>query len=1172
MGASARAGRRWRAIAFLALPGLVMVAADRAGATPPEPTPPTGGFSATPLTPSTDPPASSVPGTPPATDPPVTEPAPPTTEVTPTEVPSTDAPVAPEPSFTAETLTPYERVTGSRAPTSRLAETDPALLGRTDAEPVEVLVKLDYDSIATYAGDIEGLPATSPSVTGRDLTRATSAEVTYDSYIAGEEQSFAADLQATVPEATIGEALRTVYGGVRAVVPANRVADIAALPNVVAVQQDEMRQLLTDSSRDFIGATSLYPALGGDKNAGRGVIFGVLDSGAWPEHPSLADQGNLGRPPRRFGNTPRPCNFGDNPLTPAVDVFVCNNKLIGGQAFLSAYLSNPARAAAEVYKTARDSNGHGTHTGTTSAGNVLASAPVLGVDRGPLGGIAPGAWVSVYKVCGAGGCFSSDSAAAVQQAIYDGVDVINFSISGGTNPATDPVELAFLDAYAAGVFVSASAGNDGPGAATANHLSPWTTTVAASTQTRAFESTLTVTGPGGATATYTGASITAGVTTPTAVVMASAAPYNDALCQTPAPAGLFAGKIVACQRGGNARVDKGYNVRQGGAVGMILYNPALADVETDNHWLPTVHLADGTAFVAFMAANPGATASFTAGTKAEGQGDVMAAFSSRGPAGAFIKPDVTAPGVEILAGQTPTPESITEGPPGQYFQAIAGTSMSSPHVAGAAILLKALHPTWTPGQIKSALMTTATTEVVKEDLVTPADPFDLGAGRIDLTVAGNPGLTFDASAADMIAYGTDPLTAVHLNQPSINVPVLPGRIETTRVATNVSGQRVRYTVEADAPDGSSIVVTPRRLNLAKNQSATLDITISSLLNDGVQQFGEIRLVPQGVDLPTLHLPVAFVPEQGDVTLASECAPDTIARGATSYCTITAENTGSNPVVVDLTTSVNSNLTITGAQNATVTRGLAAKLGVELAGTTPGIPSIGPGETPAGFLPLSIFGIAPEPIGDEDLLNFDVPAFVYAGATYTTIGVDSNGYVVVGGGEGIDNECCQPVIPDTARPNNVLAPLWTDLDGTGAPGLYAGILTSGTDRWLVLEWQVNSWGTTTRQAFQMWIGLNGEEDISYAYDPTALPTNPDDQPLVVGAESIDGSAGDSLGVDVLPTEDLRVVSTEPLPGGSVSYEVFVRGDRVGDGLVTTEMVSADLFGTTVVETPVTVTRR
>ena len=129
---------------------------------------------------------------------------------------------------------------------------------------------------------------------------------------------------------------------------------------------------------------------------------------------------------------------------------------------------------------------------------MLASAEVFGVERGPINGVAPGAWVSVYKVCGIDGCFSSDSAAAVGQAILDGVDVINFSISGGTNPATDPVELAFLDAYAAGVFVAASAGNAGPSAGTANHLSPWTTTVAASTQTREFQSTLTVNGSSGA--------------------------------------------------------------------------------------------------------------------------------------------------------------------------------------------------------------------------------------------------------------------------------------------------------------------------------------------------------------------------------------------------------------------------------------------------------------------------------------------------------------------------------------------------------------------------------------------------------------------------------------------------------------------------------------------------
>src|SRR5262249_42530855 len=161
-------------------------------------------------------------------------------------------------------------------------------------------------------------------------------------------------------------------------------------------------------------------------------------------------------------------------------------------------------------------------------------------------------------------------------------------------------------------------------------------------------------------------------------------------------------KIVACKRGGTVngvpigRVQKGHNILQGGAIGMILYNQPLADTETDNHFLPTVHLADGTQFLAYANAHPGITARFTQGTKANGQGDVMANFSSRGPAGQFIKPDITAPGIQILAGHTPTPDEIPGGPPGEFFQAIAGTSMSSPHIAGSAILSRALHPTWTP--------------------------------------------------------------------------------------------------------------------------------------------------------------------------------------------------------------------------------------------------------------------------------------------------------------------------------------------------------------------------------------------------------------------------------------------------------------------------------------------
>src|SRR5581483_4576231 len=160
-----------------------------------------------------------------------------------------------------------------------------------------------------------------------------------------------------------------------------------------------------------------------------------------------------------------------------------------------------------------------------------------------------------YKVCGAQGCFSSDSAAAVQQAILDGVDVINFSISGGANPYSDAVELAFLDAYQAGVFVAASAGNSGPGADTTDHRGPWVTTVAASTADRAFANTIQVTADGGATLDLSGISLTAGVGPLPLVV------NPNELCDTPAAPGTFTGKIVICKRGNPAgRVVDGYNV------------------------------------------------------------------------------------------------------------------------------------------------------------------------------------------------------------------------------------------------------------------------------------------------------------------------------------------------------------------------------------------------------------------------------------------------------------------------------------------------------------------------------------------------------------------------------------------------------------------------------------
>jgi hypothetical protein len=474
--------------------------------------------------------------------------------------------------LTARPLAAAARVVGAKSASGQLARTDRSLLRLGSDRPVNVMVKLDYGALAGYRGGVKGFAATSPAVTGRRLSTGDARVRRYAGYVAGVEGSFLRALRSRLPAARTGRRLRTVYGGVALRVPGNRVADLLRVPGVVAVQKDAPQRPLTDSSPKFIGATALYDQLGGGATAGKGVIVGVLDTGAWPEHPSYADRANLPAPAPKADGTPRTCNFGDNPLTPANDPFGCNHKLISGQPFLDTY--NLVFPGAETYPdSARDSNGYGTHTSTTAAGRQGVEADPLGVDHGRIRGIAPGAHLAVYKVCGAQGCFSSDSAAAVAQAILDGVRVINFSVSGGTHPFTDPVELAFLDAYAAGVLVAASAGNEGPGAGTVNHLAPWVTTVAASTQRRAFESTLTLAG-GGAATTLTGASITGGIGAPLPVVAASAAPYADELCSTPAPAGLFTGKVVACLRGGEvARVTKGFNVHQGGAAGMVLYNP-----------------------------------------------------------------------------------------------------------------------------------------------------------------------------------------------------------------------------------------------------------------------------------------------------------------------------------------------------------------------------------------------------------------------------------------------------------------------------------------------------------------------------------------------------------------------------------------------------------------------
>ena len=806
-------------------------------------------------------------------------------------------------------ITPGATYYGSKSISGEAARTDKSLLGLTGSRLVPVMIKYDFDATASYTGRIKGLRATSPRVTGKSLRANKVAVAKYNRYAQRLTGQISGRVKSAVPGVRFGTAFRNVYGGVAARVPANQISKLLSVRGVSAVQRDSLRQPLDDNT-EWIGARKVWQRLGGKVHAGQNVNVGVIDTGVWPEHPMLADKG---LPPvsGSFG-----CQFGDgSDVAHLGPTFTCNDKLIGAYAKTATYMALQTALPGEFCNnatdqcSARDSEGHGTHTRTTAAGDCVDSAILYGVERGPVCGIAPGARLIQYRVCLDQGCYSSDSVSAVQQAIADGANVINFSISGGAQPYTDPVELAFLDATNAGISVNASAGNAGPGAGTSDHGGPWTTTVGASTGPRFFTSTLHLTADGGATYDKDGVTLTDGISSPTLVIMAASIPGEDALCQTTLSAGsAAAGKIVLCQRGVNARVDKGYNVAQGGAAGMILYNTVKQDVETDNHWLPAIHV-DGpnTDLLTFVNTHTNVMATFAQGTATPTQADVMAAFSSRGPLGDWIKPDVTAPGIQVLAGMTPQPTGTVNGPPGNLYQAIAGTSMSSPHAAGVSALVKAAHPSWTPAMIKSALMTSAEEDVVKEDGVTPATPFDDGAGSIRANRAVKPTLVFDENYADFVAAGTDPLHRIDLNLASINATTMAGEITTKRVAINVSHRTQILHVETDAPAGSSIIVSDHKpgkngpgkgdkfLVASKWKPLVFWVTISAPKQAPGQYFGEITLDPLAWHTNSVHMPVAWVKKQGAVTLTHTCAPLSFQKKTgKSHCTASVANFSKPP--------------------------------------------------------------------------------------------------------------------------------------------------------------------------------------------------------------------------------------------------------------------------------------
>lgn len=716
------------------------------------------------------------------------------------------------------------------------------------------IVQMAEKPVTAYDGGISGLKATKPRK-GQKIDPNATDVARYKSYLASRHDAMLQQVGGAKKLYSYGY----VFNGFAADLSPGQAAKLAQMPGVLSVSKDEFRELVTATTPDFLGLSG-PDGFWATKAKGENVIIGIVDSGVWPEHPSFSDRvGSNGNASKNGKLAYRQVPGWNGRCVPgeAFNASMCNQKLIGAR-FYNAGFGGNAGIDADLpfeFNSPRDHNGHGTHTATTAGGNANVAATGPAAVLGSISGIAPRARIAAYKACWsvpgtAGSCSGVDLVAAIDQAVADGVDVINYSISGSRTNFRDPVEIAFLFAADAGVFVAASAGNSGPAASTVAHPSPWITTVAAGTHDRDGAGSTTL----GNGSTYSGASLaTLGATGPAPLIdsvdagLPGADPTAVALCFAAEDNGgvavldpaKVAGKIVVCDRGVTARVNKSLAVQQAGGVGMILLNTSIASVNADLHAVPSVHLqydASTYAAVHAYARTAGATATIDqASITNTAPAPFTASFSSRGPlqaSGDLLKPDIIAPGQDILAGVAPPNNN------GKLFDLYSGTSMSSPHVAGIAALMKELHPGWSPMAIKSAIMTTAG-DVLDGPNTSSTVIFRQGAGHVRPNLAANPGLVFDSGYADWLGFlcgtqlpadfctssGIPVIEPSNFNGASIAISNLAGSKTVKRRLTNVSGNPATFSAGAVMP-GFTVSVTPAQLTLAAGQTGEVAITIA----------------------------------------------------------------------------------------------------------------------------------------------------------------------------------------------------------------------------------------------------------------------------------------------------------------------------------------------------------
>lgn len=742
----------------------------------------------------------------------------------------------------------------------------------------------------------------------------------------------------------------------------------------------------TNASRGWVNAPIAWqlPTFNATDNEGEGIVAAVLDTGVNHANSSFAGTGALdgyvAKDPAglRFGVCDT-ANTAQHSLSTPLN---CNNKLIGAYSYTHGSNDPDSPEDSEGHGSHTASTIVGDFTSTPVNG---VSTPLSGV--APHASLIVYDVCDPTDQCSTDQSVAAVEQAIQDQArlkskwgsAFKGM-VLNFSIGGTNDPYSDPVEQAFLSAEEAGIYVSAAGGNGGPANVVSHdpvnapvypvqHLGPWLATLAAATHSGTFSGDLLENFSGGDTATQPAANMsgvgdTAGFGPADLVYSGnftdgpvltgdaptSGLPYPASLgasenakqCIYPFPAHKFSGtEIVVCDRGTIPLVDKAYNVMKGGAKGMVIATTSSSsqDLVVESYVIPAtlIDLTDGDALRAWINASSGnptpaqAQISGSTLTVDPAQADQLAGFSSRGPNNNnfddVIKPDLSAPGVSVLAALSDpqyTQGCSGCGPQAETYGLLDGTSMAAPHDTGVAALLKQAHPSWTPAEIKSALMLTAVTSA---NGVSPGvsdqcarldsgdncvastalpSPQARGAGRIDLDAADRAGLMLDESGANYSA--ADPskggdLTTLNLASLG-NAACAPSCSWTRNLTSTFTSAAPTYTVTVSGlTSGLKMKVSPSSFTLMAGHTQRLTVTADA---GGVPAnkwaFGEVDLSTTdagdaAVAIPAMHLPLAVksVLPSPHMSITPTSLDYPVASGASASHSFVISNNGQKPL-------------------------------------------------------------------------------------------------------------------------------------------------------------------------------------------------------------------------------------------------------------------------------------